>query len=109
MDFKFFNDGKGKIIAVSYFNKKAVKGIAKCCENDKFDEDVGRELAAERCTVKVLKKKTKKAAEKYLNSLFMADRAERKAKKTFKYYCKVAKELSEAESHLLKFEDTLSK
>lgn len=108
MDFKFFNDGKGKIIAVSYFNKKAVKGIAKCCENDKFNEDVGRELAAERCTVKVLKKKTKKAAEKYLNSLIMADRAERKAKKLLKYYCKVANELHEAETQLIKFENTLS-
>ena len=53
-----------KIIAVSSFAGKPVKGIAKCDPSDTFSSEVGTELAVARCNNKVAVKRVRYADSK---------------------------------------------
>lgn len=53
-----------KVIAISSYAGKTVKGIAKCRPTDKFDIDKGKALAAARCNLKVAKKRMHRAEKK---------------------------------------------
>ena len=50
-----------KVIALSSFAGKTVKGIAKCHPNDTFNEEYGKRLAAARCNEKVARKRASRA------------------------------------------------
>lgn len=63
--YKYYKDSKGKVIVVSSYAGKAVRGVAKCNPNDSFDEDVGKQLAQLRCDVKIADKRIKRARDKY--------------------------------------------
>ena len=52
-----FYTTKNKVIAVSTYAGKVVKGVAKCNPNDNFDLEKGKKLAAARCNLKVAKKR----------------------------------------------------
>lgn len=54
-----------KIIAISSYAGKTVKGYAKCAPEDTFDTKKGKELAAARCNAKVADKRLKNATSKY--------------------------------------------
>ena len=60
--YKFFvTPDQSKIIAVSTYAGKTVKGVAKKDPRDTFDLHFGKELAAARCAVKVAKKRKARA------------------------------------------------
>lgn len=59
--YRFYTNGS-KVVAVSSYAGKTVRGVAKCAENDNFDLDKGRELAAARCAEKVAIKRFNRAA-----------------------------------------------
>ena len=67
--YKFFNtttrNGSTKIIAVTTYAGKTVRGVAICHPEDKFDEQKGKEIAAARCAVRVAKKREARAEKKY--------------------------------------------
>lgn len=50
-----------KVIAVSTFAGKTVRGVAKCHPNDSFDEEFGKKLAVARCNLKVAQKRQARA------------------------------------------------
>ena len=54
--YNFYTDGKTKVIAVSTYAGKTVRGVAKCDVNDTFSLEKGKELAAARCNEKIAKK-----------------------------------------------------
>ena len=54
-----------KIIAISTYAGRTVKGVAKCHPNDKFDVEFGKKLAAARCNEKVAGKRLARALNKY--------------------------------------------
>ena len=54
-----------KVIALSSFAGRTVRGVAKCHPNDKFDVEYGKALAAARCGVKIAKKRYARARDKY--------------------------------------------
>ena len=54
---------KKKVVAYSTYAGQAVRGIAKCAPDDKFDVEFGKKLAAARCNVKVARKRFKRALE----------------------------------------------
>lgn len=58
-----------KVIAISSYAGKTVKGVAKCAPGDTFDVEKGKQLAAARCNMKVAEKRLKRANAK----LEMAD------------------------------------
>lgn len=53
-----------KVIVLSKYAGKDVRGIAKCSPNDKFNVEVGRELATLRCDEKVAWKRYQRAQKK---------------------------------------------
>lgn len=65
---KFYNSNN-KVIAVSSFGGKDVKGIAKCDPSDTFSLKTGKELAEARCNLKVATKRTKFAETKLNEAL----------------------------------------
>ena len=60
-----FYTTKNKVIAVSTYAGKIVKGTAKCNPSDTFDLEKGKELAAARCNAKVAEKRRKRAVRKF--------------------------------------------
>lgn len=53
-----------KVIAVSRDGGQSVKGVAKCCEGDTFNEEYGKKLAAAKCNAKVAVRRVKRAEDK---------------------------------------------
>lgn len=53
-----------KVIAISSYAGRTVKGVAKCHPNDTFDVEYGKALAAARCNVKIAAKRMARANEK---------------------------------------------
>ena len=58
-----------KVIAVSTYAGKTVRGVAICASEDEFDLDFGKQLAAARCNEKVAAKRLARASSKYNNLL----------------------------------------
>lgn len=61
--YKYYR-ANNKIICVSTFAGKPVRGVAVCSPNDNFDYDKGAELARLRCDVKIANKRCMRAAKK---------------------------------------------
>ena len=53
----FVADKQKKVVAVSTYAGKIVRGVAKCDPRDEFSVEDGKKLAAARCTVKIAKKR----------------------------------------------------
>lgn len=56
-----FFTSKNKIVAVSTYAGKSVRGVAKCDPRDEFDMEKGRALAAARCAERVAQKRQARA------------------------------------------------
>ena len=67
MRYKFIEAGN-KVICISTFAKKPIKGIAKCAPSDTFDIEVGKKLAQLRCDEKVADHRASRAAQKYIEA-----------------------------------------
>ena len=50
-----------KVICLSSYMGRRVRGIAKCSPNDTFDVEFGKQLARARCDVKVMQKRHQRA------------------------------------------------
>lgn len=53
-----------KVIAVSTYCGKPVRGVATCSKNDVFDLNKGMRLAAARCNAKIAERRKKRASQK---------------------------------------------
>lgn len=60
-------DGRKRVIAVTRFADKTVRGVAICSSNDTFDYEKGKEIARARCLVKLANKRYEKAKEKRMD------------------------------------------
>jgi hypothetical protein len=58
--YRFYQAGN-KVIAVSTYAGKAVRGVAKTDPSDEFDFEKGKKLAAARCNAKVAEKRYRRA------------------------------------------------
>ena len=61
--YRFYNS-KNKVIAVSTYAGKPVRGVAKCDPDDTFSIDDGQALAAARCNEKIAEKRLSRAKRK---------------------------------------------
>lgn len=75
-----------KIIALSTYAGKTVRGVAICSEHDKFDVEKGKVLAAARCNEKVAAKRYERASQKLNNALNEFNNAEDKLTHAEQYY-----------------------
>lgn len=72
-----FTNGK-MVIAVTTFNGKTVKGIAKCSDQDTFDFEIGKKLAIARCNFKVAQLRQDAAMKKYCEACSFAESSQLK-------------------------------
>lgn len=86
-----------KIIAVSTYAGKTVRGIAKCAEGDTFDMEKGKKLAALRCAEKIAYKRIDRAKRKFREAEAAVDAAEAYAEKMEVYVDDAYDELAEIE------------
>ena len=94
--YKFFTTPDNKVIAVSTYAGKTVKGVAKTDPRDKFDEAFGKELAAARCAAKVAKKRRARAAKMMKKARTQLSVAQRYVDRMKAYEADAAKEYEEA-------------
>lgn len=94
--YKFFMTPDNKVIAVSTYAGKTVKGVAKTDPRDKFDEAFGKELAAARCAAKVAKKRRARAAKMMRKAQTQLNIAQRYVDRMRAYEADAAKEYEEA-------------
>lgn len=55
------DEEKRTVVAMSTFAGKTVVGVAHCAPADTFDVEVGKKIAAARCSVKIAEKRMKRA------------------------------------------------
>lgn len=65
--YRYYTAGN-KIIAVSTYAGKTVRGVAKCAEGDTFDLEKGKRLAALRCAEKIAFKRAERAMDKVVEA-----------------------------------------
>lgn len=80
-------DGVKKIIAVSTYAGKIVRGVAKCAPGDEYDEEKGKRLAAARCNARIAAKRQARAYRKCKEALAAKVEADRIYKKMYSYFC----------------------
>lgn len=74
-----------KVIALSSYGGRTVRGIAKCHPGDTFNEDVGKALAAARCNEKIAAKRYARAQKEYIDMVQELHQMEAKAHKVANY------------------------
>lgn len=65
--YRFYFAGN-KIIAVSTYAGRQVRGVAICHPDDKFDAETGKRIAAARCNHKIAEKRFARAEAKFLDA-----------------------------------------
>ena len=61
--YKIFT-GPNKVVAVSTYAGRKVRGVAKCAPEDNFDVEKGKDLAIARCAWKIAEKRLQRAIKK---------------------------------------------
>ena len=95
-----FYTGGNKVIAVSTYAGKIVKGYAKCDPRDEYDLELGKKLAAARCNAKVAKKRAKRAAKKLDTAYYNLYVAYEQCVNMTDYHTNSLAELEKAEAEL---------
>ena len=98
--YSFYTDGKTKVIAVSTYAGKVVRGVAKCDVNDTFSFEKGKELAAARCNEKIAKKRFTRAQNMHVDMLIEYGKLLTRFTKTLNYRNDSEIALLEARNHV---------
>ena len=72
--YRYYTNGN-KVIAVSTYAGKTVRGVAKCAPEDEFDLETGKKIAAARCAVRIAEKRVARAEQKVEEANVMLGRA----------------------------------
>lgn len=96
-----------KVICVTYYKGKLIKGIAKCAPCDKFDVEAGEKLAYLRCKSKFLKKKSEQATNSYSRAVVTAAKAEMNRLNAIDFFNEVSSELYITRQELANLEASL--
>lgn len=97
--YKFYIVGT-KVIAVSSYGGRKVKGVANCHPEDNFDLEYGKDLAAARCNAKVAAKRLKRATKKLFEAKDMIVDVTNHANKMYEYYVDSEQAAKDAEEEL---------
>ena len=98
-----------KVICVSSYAGKTIKGVAKCAPGDTFDVEIGEELAKRRCDVKVAKARHRRAMKKCQEAERACAEALLHALKMSEYEHDSAEALWYADEELARLEAELTK
>ena len=96
-----------KVIAISTYAGKIVKGVAKCSSEDEYDIQKGRELAAARCNAKVALKRGQRARNELRKALKAKIEAEKHYYNMMDYYSDAVVRHEKALKELVELEEIL--
>lgn len=82
--YHFYTNGK-KVIAVSTYAGKTVRGVATCHENDTFDLEKGKRIAAARCGIRIARKRLQRASHKMMEAEIAVDKARKYREEMYLY------------------------
>ena len=83
--YRFYTNGN-RIIAVSTYAGKTVRGVAICHPDDNFDLETGKRLAAARCNEKIAAKRLDRASKKAMQAGLDVETAKQRLAKMQDYY-----------------------
>lgn len=107
--YTFYVDEKAKrVVALSTFAQKPVRGIAKCDPRDEFSTSDGMLLAAARCNARVAKKRARNAERRYNEAVMKLQEAKREFEKMSSYFTGATEKLKKAEAELEEIETSYS-
>lgn len=93
-----------KVIAVSTYAGRSVRGVAICSIHDEFNLEKGKKLAAARCNAKVAKLRYKNSSRKMDYSYQLLNYIQKEHGKMVKYNMDALKALEEANAQLKELE-----
>lgn len=99
-----FIRNNNKIICLSTYAKKVVRGIAKCSPNDNFSVEIGERLAQLRCDFKIAEKRMNRAYQKYMDARQVLFEAQKHFDEMNKYYDESCWKYNEAQRVLYNFQ-----
>ena len=88
----------GKVVAISTFAGKAVRGIAKCDPTDTYSETFGEDLAIARCSAKIAHKRVKSATTKMNAAAKALEAAQKHYEQMVAYYSDAIQKQHDAEA-----------
>ena len=103
-----FTVSNNKVICVSHYAGKPVRGIAKCDPQDEFSVETGKNLAKLRCDFKVAKKRLKRANIRCNEAIAAVESANRYFESMLEYRTDASQQFETAEEALVEFERTLA-
>lgn len=106
MKYQTFTTGN-KVIVVSHYAGKAVKGFAKCDPKDTFDFGKGQHLATLRCDEKIADKRYKRSLKKLAEAQAAFNSAQKHLFDMQDYVNESKTDLTTVQCKLKKFESTL--
>lgn len=83
--YRTYTDNKGKVVVVSSYAGRSVRGVAKCNPQDSFDAETGQKIAQARCDLKIAEKRVKRAKEKYDAAVEVFNKASKEVDKASEY------------------------
>lgn len=75
-----------RVVAVSTYEGRIVRGVAKCDPRDAFDMELGKQLAAARCNQKIAAKRQRRADKELKKAVAAFDKAQAHMYKMNDYY-----------------------
>ena len=104
--YRFYQAGN-KVIAVSTYAGKAVRGVAKTDPSDEFDFEKGKKLAAARCNAKISKKRARRAQMKVQEAYTAYVNAVNYYNKMIDYYNDATEAFDKATIEMITLEDSM--
>lgn len=101
--YQFYRQGN-KIIAVSTYAGRTVRGVAICADDDEFDFNKGATLAAARCNLKVALKRMQRAYREATTAANEYNKAFKRFNKMLSYRTDAIVAFEEAKKALKKLE-----
>ena len=83
--YRFYTNGN-RVIAVSTYAGKTVRGVAICHPDDNFDIEIGKRIAAARCNEKVAERRLARASNKAIEAGLEVVKAQQHQKDMQAYY-----------------------
>ena len=102
--YTFYTNGT-RVIAVSTYAGKIVRGVAKCSDEDEFSAAAGKEIAAARCNVRVCRKRKQRAMAKYDEAYAKLIAAQKEFDRMCQYLTDSQEMLNEATEELVQIEN----
>lgn len=84
--YKFYQHGN-RIIAVSTYGGRTVRGVAVCHPQDNFNLETGKALAAARCNAKIATKRYMRAQKRFAEAVHDQVQATKHAEEMSDYLC----------------------